>query len=117
MTNLNLEPVISAIKKTDLFIPKRILLFGSQARGDETPYSDIDLCVTVDIDREVTYFPDLLLERQLERELRERGIDAGSGKGQYSVRIITEYEFHNGDGMLAREVAHEGITIYDCGAD
>lgn len=113
MTNLNLEPVVIAIKQTKLFIPERILLFGSQATGTATQYSDVDLCITVNVDREETYFPDLDLERQLERELRERGINAGSGKGQYSVRIITEYELTHREGLVAADVARDGKEIYN----
>jgi uncharacterized protein len=39
-----LDPVVAYFK------PRRVILFGSRARGDAGPYSDIDLLVVVDDD-------------------------------------------------------------------
>ena len=32
----------------DMFVPYKILLFGSQAKGATNPHSDIDLCIIAD---------------------------------------------------------------------
>jgi predicted nucleotidyltransferase len=38
----NLSHIISALKE---YNPERIILFGSQARGDEDEYSDLDIVI------------------------------------------------------------------------
>jgi len=42
----DLQAIVSRL--VDLFHPSRIYLFGSTARGDEGPESDLDLMVVVD---------------------------------------------------------------------
>jgi predicted nucleotidyltransferase len=46
---LNQDPKLAEIirRLVDIFQPERIFLFGSKARGDETPDSDYDLMVIV----------------------------------------------------------------------
>jgi predicted nucleotidyltransferase len=65
-----LQEVITALKKC---LPScEIILFGSQARGDFTPYSDIDLLVLLehgDINKIKDEIRDFLYEYELKYDL------------------------------------------------
>lgn len=47
--------------------PVKVYLFGSRARGDNTPYSDVDIAVEADVDlrRELTELRTILEESSL----------------------------------------------------
>lgn len=72
-----------------------VRVFGSVARGEETPTSDIDFLIDYDIDRVSPWFP-VRLVRELESLLDSR------------VDVVTE------DGLKARirqEVLEEAIEL------
>jgi predicted nucleotidyltransferase len=72
-----------------------VRVFGSVARGEETPQSDIDFLIDYDIDRVSPWFP-VRLVRELESLLDSR------------VDVVTE------DGLKARirqEVLEEAIKL------
>ena len=72
-----------------------VRVFGSVARGEETPESDIDFLIDYDIDRVSPWFP-VRLVRELE------------GLLDYRVDVVTE------DGLKARirqEVLEEAILL------
>ena len=72
-----------------------VRVFGSVARGEETPQSDIDFLIEYDIDRVSPWFP-VRLVRELESLLDSR------------VDVVTE------DGLKARirqEVLEEAIKL------
>ena len=85
------------------FKPERIILFGSYARGEPTPDSDVDLLIVLAHEgkswrmaseirkRAQPSFPTDLLVRQPD-ELRER--------------------LQRGDTFL-RRITHEGVTLYE----
>ena len=88
---VKLDNIINELKK---YNPKKIILFGSRARGDYKKNSDIDIAVDLDLDfRE-------------KRKLKEK-IDLISGL--YSVDLIflneMEEEFKN-------KVLKEGKKLY-----
>jgi predicted nucleotidyltransferase len=94
-----LDPVIA------YFHPRRVILFGSNARGDAGPESDIDLMVIIDDDAP----PEL------------RTLEAGweSRKGYHgSVDIIPCRESvfqkkRNIVGTLSFDASREGVIIYE----
>jgi uncharacterized protein len=49
------EPAIDAIVTTiaERFRPRRIILFGSRARGDHRPGSDIDLFIEMEVEPDI----------------------------------------------------------------
>lgn len=85
------------------FHPDRIVVFGSQARGDATPDSDIDLLVVVEDGSD---------RRQLVRSIRMALADIAVSK---DIFVTTpSYAARYGDviGTLVEPALHEGVTIY-----
>ena len=85
------------------FRPDRIILFGSQARGQATSDSDLDLLVVVSDDRD---------RRDLVRSIRAELADVTVPKDVFvtTPSLIARY----GDviGTLVEPALREGVTIY-----
>lgn len=85
------------------FDPEKIILIGSQARGDAGPESDIDLLVIMDTES----------KKQATREIR-MALDAmGIPK---DIVVITPGEFERRKdivGTIAYPAHHEGRTLYE----
>lgn len=99
--------VIEAVKRqiVEAVNPRQIVMFGSQARGDATAGSHIDLLVIQDIsqsDREV--------RRRLERLLLDRrfGLDL-------IVRTPAEVALNLADGnpFYTEHIFGDGVVLYD----
>ena len=87
----------------DLVHPLRIILFGSAARGDARPGSDIDLLVVVSERRTCGS-----VEERLYRELRGVGVP-------FDILVITpsRLERHkNNIGLIYRTILAEGREVY-----
>ena len=85
------------------FHPERIILFGSHARGEAGPDSDIDLLV-------VMPFLGSKLEKQLEIRLALRGIHVPK-----DIVVTTPEEFlwrKEIPGTIERPAAREGKVLY-----
>jgi hypothetical protein len=87
------------------FNPRRVILFGSRARGEDTPYSDIDLMVILDDDA-----PPEHLTLRAGWESR-RGyhhatdvIPVRNSVYERKARIV---------GTLAYEASLDGISVYE----
>jgi predicted nucleotidyltransferase len=86
------------------FRPHKIILFGSYARGNPRPESDVDLLVVMDTPlREVKQ--ELLIQQSLEMDLF--GLDL-------IVRTPSKLDerIALGDSFL-REIVREGIVVYE----
>ena len=85
------------------FKPEKIILFGSQARGDTGPDSDVDLLVVMNTES----------RKQSTREIR-MALDAmGMPK---DIVVITPEEFERGKeivGTIAHPAHHEGRILYE----
>ncbi|MEK6721679.1 MAG: nucleotidyltransferase domain-containing protein [Chloroflexota bacterium] len=82
--------------------PVRVILFGSQARGDASPDSDVDLLVVFDekVDRR---------ERQV--EIRRLLRDAPFAK---DVLVASTSDLPNAArGTAIAEAIHEGVVVYE----
>ncbi len=94
-----LEPVVA------YFHPRRIILFGSHARGEAGPDSDIDLLVVVDDD---TPTEKVTLRAGYEsRRSYRRAAD---------VIPVRESVFQKKSGIvgtMAFEAAHDGVVVYE----
>jgi uncharacterized protein len=88
------------------FRPRRIILFGSQARGDAGPESDVDLLVVLD---EVDNARDV----RTAIRLALGNLPIGKDVLVTTPRLIEEY----GElvGTVLRPALREGITIYERG--
>lgn len=77
--------------------PKKVILFGSRARGEEKPNSDIDIAVDMDID--------FRQQRKLKEKLEEVS-------GLYTVDLVflnqTSPEFR-------QKILSEGKVLYEKG--
>jgi hypothetical protein len=97
-----LDPVIA------YFNPRRIILFGSAARGDAGADSDFDLLVILDDDT------------PSERLTLRAGHEARQSYKQHPMNVIPcrEATFEAKRriaGTLPYEAAHEGIVVYERG--
>ena len=94
-----LRPVVA------YFNPRRVILFGSAARGDAGPDSDLDLLVIVDDDTP----PEKLTARA--------GWESRRGySGPADVIPCRESTYHEEIdivGTLPRAAAREGIVVYE----
>ena len=86
------------------FDPVEVYLFGSQARGDARPDSDIDLYVVLEDERLPTF------------DLSTAVAQARSGSPE-AVDIVlatrsSHEKFQATPGAMARRIRHEGIRIY-----
>ena len=89
---IKLENIVNELKKHN---PKKIVLFGSRARGDYRKNSDIDIAVEIE------------LNFREKRKLKEK-IDIISGI--YSVDLIFLDEVEN---YFKNKVLKEGKILYD----
>ena len=94
-----LDPVVAYFK------PRRVILFGSVARGDSGPDSDIDLLVVVDDD---TPPEKLTIRAGIDSRMSYRHpadvIPCRESTFRHKARIA---------GTLAYEAAHAGTVIYE----
>jgi uncharacterized protein len=94
-----LDPVAAYFK------PRRVILFGSHARGDATPDSDIDLLVIV------------ADETPAEKVTLRAGVESRRGyRGPADVIPVREATFQRKariPGTLSRAASREGIVVYE----
>ena|SRR5271165_326216 len=94
-----LEPVVA------YFRPQRVILFGSAARGEAGPDSDIDLLVVVDNDTPA--------EKVTVRAGREARRPYRKSADVIPVREETWRRFSRVVGTLPYVAATEGIVVYE----
>jgi predicted nucleotidyltransferase len=100
------EEVIAYVTHSivERFHPERIILFGSQARGDARRDGDLDLCVVMETS-----------ERPVKRSIKIASIF----KGRYwpmDIVVYTPQEFEEWrqvKGFLIHTIATEGKVLYD----
>ncbi|NNN21608.1 MAG: nucleotidyltransferase domain-containing protein [Acidimicrobiales bacterium] len=87
------------------FHPIRVIVFGSEARGDATPESDIDLMVIFDeIDR----------SRRYEIVAKLMGSVVSPISVDFFVTDLAEYEAGKDvNGTMVYWPAHEGMVLHD----
>ncbi len=89
----------------DFFHPRRVVLFGSRARGEAGPDSDIDLLVILDDDAPAEKLT--LRAGQQSRRGYNRAVDVIPVRDsiyRQKARIV---------GTLAYEAEIDGIAVYD----
>ena len=85
------------------FRPERIVVFGSQARGDATPDSDIDLLVVVSDGRD---------RRELLRSIRMALADVMVSKDVFVTTPGHAARYGDVIGTFVEPALREGVTIY-----
>lgn len=82
--------------------PAQVILFGSQARGDAGPDSDVDLLVVLD------HLDD---RREIRIEIKQLLRNAPFAK---DVLVATPHDVaHPAPGTAIAEAAHEGLVVYE----
>ena len=84
------------------YSPRKIILFGSQAKGTATKKSDIDLCIIKDTDNKRT----LVVEMYMNIESNK----------PFDLLIYTESEWNecaNDITSFAHLISQKGVEIYD----
>ena len=86
---------------------EKIILFGSQARGDSEDGSDIDILVVVDVPKEQL--------SKMKREMRHYANDIGLEYDEVVSLIISDKtEYDTMQHMLFyKNVARDGIVLYN----
>jgi predicted nucleotidyltransferase len=86
------------------FDPERVILFGSRARGDATPDSDVDLLVVMD------------LEGSARRKAIEIGVAVHDVRVPKDIVVTTPHEFaarRSVVGTIERHALNEGRVLYE----
>ena len=86
------------------FRPERIVVFGSQARGDATQHSDLDLLVVV---------PDKTDIRSATRDMYEVLDDLPIAKDIVVATLADIERLGNLVGTILQPALREGVTIYE----
>ena len=94
-----LDPVVA------YFHPRRVILFGSMARGDNRPDSDYDLMVILDDDA-----PPEMLSWQARYEARKTYLQPTD---VISCRESVYLRKARIPGTLSHEAALEGVVVYE----
>jgi predicted nucleotidyltransferase len=99
-----LDRIVSVLAETG--VVAKIILFGSYARGEETPDSDIDLCVLTPVrDRRPIDITVDLLRRTY--DIQETPLDLFTRtQDDFSCRAAYV-------GSLEHEIAREGMVLYE----
>ncbi len=102
------ETIIAAMTEriVQQFDPLRIILFGSQARGDAGPWSDVDLLVVL---------PEVVNKREAAVEVRRALVNFTVSK---DIIVTTPDEIERrGDlvGTILRPALREGKVLYERG--
>jgi predicted nucleotidyltransferase len=98
-----IDKIIERILK--VIVPEKVILFGSQARGDAHPESDYDILVIVDKIED---------ELKTERQLYKNMFGVGAG---VDIIVKTPENVEKSKNMLVsvvKEALKEGIVIYGC---
>ncbi len=104
---LSLHDWVPSIVKeiVDGFSPRRVILFGSVARGDATEESDVDLMVVFDH-----------LDRAHRRELQGKLMAAVTAPVPFDIFVMdaAEYEAKKDiNGAIAYWPAREGVVVHE----
>ena len=86
------------------FRPERIIVFGSQARGDATPQSDLDLLVVVPEGTDI---------KSATRDMYEVLDDLPIAKDIVVATPADIDRFGNLVGTILQPALREGVTIYE----
>lgn len=97
------EPLIKTI--LEVYAPRRVVLFGSHARGEAGPDSDLDLVVILDDDA-----PAEALSWRRRNEAR-KGYTGSVDIIPCRAGVLAERA--NAPGSLAETIMREGIIVYE----
>lgn len=100
-----IEDFLERVQDADLKAVDQLILFGSVARANHTPESDIDVLAVLDADAD---------KPALEERLRDIAYDVMLEHGTvFSIHAVTESTLeHRSDHPFFRTVLSEGRAIY-----
>lgn len=116
-SELNQELYTTAFQVAQIIGPvdrriSKVILFGSVARGEATPDSDIDLAITLpDVTKSKNA---LLVMMACYSALEQRHIRVGETPGGVTIEAISESEYFLGEraDLLHGEIKNGGIVLY-----
>lgn len=99
------EETVRAILSVSQDVEK-IILFGSQARGDNTAESDIDILVVVDIPQERL--------SSIKREMRNKASRISLERDELVSLVFSDEDEYKSmaDTLFYRNIARDGVELY-----
>jgi predicted nucleotidyltransferase len=102
-----LNRIVNAIVETGII--SKIILFGSYAKGEETPDSDIDLCVLTPVEDDASgrRLTDITVDLRMKLiDIRERPLDLFTfNQDDFSARAASRRSFQ-------RHIMEHGVVLY-----
>ena len=101
ITDGTVEAILSVSKNVE-----KIILFGSQARGDSDIGSDIDILVVVDVPKEQL--------GEVKREMRNLASDISLEQDEVVSLVISDKREYDtmANTLFYRNVARDGVELY-----
>lgn len=105
------DEVVSSVLKLMPGKVYKIFLYGSYARGDNTPESDIDIMIIFDSKQDMDYSTQKSIRRYASRIGLEMDVVV-------SLAFSDKEEFLSAQEYLPfyQNIAREGVSLYDCAA-
>lgn len=99
------DPILQQIvhRIVEVAHPRQIVLFGSAARGEMGPHSDVDLLVVVDATAQ---------RRRLAQEIYRHLVGVGFAVDVVVVTVEDVRRYQKHPGMVIRPALTEGEVIY-----
>ena len=101
LNQMALEDIIQRI--AEVVEPERVILFGSAARGEMNPHSDVDLLVVKDA-------PDL---RQLTARIYQRLYGVGAAVDIVMVTPQDVERYKDSHALIIKPALREGTVMYE----
>ncbi|MGM9569285.1 MAG: nucleotidyltransferase domain-containing protein [Phascolarctobacterium sp.] len=101
ITDDTVKAVLSVTEKVE-----KVILFGSQARGDSTSESDIDILVVLDVPKEEL--------GGIKRAMRNLTSDISLEQDEVVSLVISDKKEYDtmADTLFYRNVARDGVELY-----
>ncbi|MEZ8220439.1 HEPN domain-containing protein [Candidatus Fervidibacteria bacterium JGI MDM2 JNZ-1-D12] len=114
---VSLDAIAQIVRRiVEEFQPQRVILFGSQARGEAREGSDIDICVVLDTKGQPAHEVALKIEQAVYELAPKVAFSDRFVRVPIQVHVFTPEEFEASVlrmGVFVTNIAREGIVLYE----